>query len=189
MQQNVGHADLLTQAEAAEKELAELHELAAIAPKLRAERDADRRAAEAAQAVSVTTQNARAAVQTAKPQLAQWRANFMTWVSEGFSLAKQLAQIEKPLTSALYNLIGAHANAQGPARDFEHAQRLRLQTEQHAHAALDGIGALSDELQPWPPAAGNQWAAELLTLMQRAVGNTFNPRAGVHQFRRGRPGT
>lgn len=177
----------LAEAEAAEAALSHQAALAQAAPELRRQRDADRRSAERAQSVSIAHNAAKVAIETARPALATWKADFMAWVVQGQALGQRLRDLEAPLFSALRELVGAIRAQQGQSRDMEHGEQLRQQTDRQAYTAFQSIGAYDPALAPFPQ-PGNGWAADMVSQMRGAVGRVYNPKAGADQFRRGRPG-
>lgn len=186
MSQQYGLATL-EQAERAEQALAQQSELAALAPQMRRQRDADRRQAERGQAVALATQQARDAVTVAIGQIGQWRVAFLPWVEEGFRLAKRMRDIQAPLFGALRQLVASLRAQLGRAANVEQMGSIHGQAERAAYTALQGLGAFSADLAPFPE-PGNGWASAMIREMNNAVGQVYKPHVGVDQFRRGKAG-
>lgn len=157
-------------------------------PQLEAEAAQDARTAAAAGRLARSETAARMGVETAEPVIAEWRAWFIGWAKEGWAKILELQPTEQSLWRDLSALAGAAASSiMATGIDDSGAGLAPVEVDREVNAALDRVGALSEDLWPLPEMRGNPWAEEIKSVMLRFLGTIYSPAQRCRQFKKSQP--
>jgi hypothetical protein len=176
----------LERARVAADTLATLQGQAAELPGLQAEVATRARLDRARIVADQTEADARAAVEVARPALADWQGRFVEWARAGWRLVGELRAVEGPLVAALDQAIAGAAGWER-AQSYEPGawdERVILaDTDGAVDRVLQRLGVA--DLGPLPDQAGNPFAEAAKRLVLEHLGQrVFIPALGRVQFKR-----